>query len=83
MGDFSPIAQEPLMDQVLFINEVSRSNSDTPHSVGILWKSDQPVAETSPWQHADIRPPDVIRTHNRSKQMVAVPRSATGIGTSL
>jgi hypothetical protein len=25
----------------------SRSHSDTPHSVGLLWSSDQPVAETS------------------------------------
>jgi hypothetical protein len=29
----------------------SRSHSDTPHSVGLLWTSDQPVAETSTWQH--------------------------------
>ena len=27
--------------------EASRSHSDTPHSVGLLWMSDQPVAETS------------------------------------
>ena len=27
--------------------EVSRSHSDTPQSVGLLWTSDQPVAETS------------------------------------
>jgi len=25
----------------------SRSHSDTPHSVGLLWTSDQPNAETS------------------------------------
>ena len=30
----------------LFI-EASLSHSDTSHSVGILWTSDQPVAETS------------------------------------
>jgi hypothetical protein len=28
-------------------NGVPRSHSDTSHSVGILWTSDQPVAETS------------------------------------
>ena len=27
--------------------EASRSHSDTPHSVGILWTSDQPDTETS------------------------------------
>ena len=31
--------------------EASRSHSDTPHSVGLPWMSDQPVAETSIWQH--------------------------------
>jgi hypothetical protein len=31
----------------LLIVEVSRSHSDTPNSVGLLWTSDQPVAETS------------------------------------
>jgi hypothetical protein len=29
------------------IVEFSRSCSDTPHSVGLFWKSDQPLAETS------------------------------------
>jgi hypothetical protein len=27
---------------------------DTPHSVGLLWTSDQPVAETSTWQHTTL-----------------------------
>jgi hypothetical protein len=31
----------------LLIFKVSRSHSDTPHSVGLLWKSDQPDVETS------------------------------------
>ena len=34
--------------------EDSRSHSDTHHSVGILWTSDQPDAETSTWQHATL-----------------------------
>jgi len=29
----------------LFLVEVSRSHSDTPHSVGFLWTSDRPVAD--------------------------------------
>jgi hypothetical protein len=27
--------------------EVSKSHTDTPHPVGLLWTSDQPVAEIS------------------------------------
>jgi hypothetical protein len=44
---FFPMAQRPLVGQGLLIIEASRSNSDTPHAVGLLWTSDQPVAETS------------------------------------
>ena len=29
----------------VFLVEVSRSQSDTPHSVGFLWTSDRPVAD--------------------------------------
>ena len=35
--------------------EVPRSHSDIPHSVGLLWTSDRPLAESSTWQHATIR----------------------------
>jgi len=34
--------------------EVPQSYSDTPHSEGLLWTSDQPVAETSTWQHTKL-----------------------------
>ena len=43
---FFPMAQQPLAGQGLII-EASRSHTDTPHSVGLLWMSDQPDAETS------------------------------------
>jgi hypothetical protein len=36
-----------LMGLSFLILEVSRSHSDTPNMVGLLWMSDQPVAETS------------------------------------
>jgi hypothetical protein len=36
------------------ITEVSSSHSDIPHSVGLLWTSDRPVAETSTWQHTTL-----------------------------
>jgi len=35
-------------------NEVSRSHSDTPHSVGLLWTSDRSVAEMSTGQHITL-----------------------------
>jgi hypothetical protein len=41
-----------LRNQGLLIVEAPRSHSDTPHSVGFLWTSDQSDAETSIWQHA-------------------------------
>ena len=39
----------------LFILEVSRSHSDTPRSVGLLWTSHRPVAETSTLQQTLTR----------------------------
>jgi hypothetical protein len=45
------MAQQPLIGQGLLIFDASWSQSDTPHSVGLLWTSDQPDSETSTWQH--------------------------------
>ena len=42
------VAQLPLVGQGFLIIAVSRQHSDTPHSLGLLWTSDQPVAETTP-----------------------------------
>ena len=36
------------------ILDVSRSHDDAPQSVGLLWTSDQLVAETSTWQHTTL-----------------------------
>jgi len=50
-------------------------HSDTPHSVGLLWTSDQPDAETSSWQHtSNIHDLGRIRTHDLSKRAVVDPR---------
>ena len=72
------LARQPQMDQGLFIHEASRSHSDTPQSVGLLWSSDQPNAETSTWQHTtlttNIPNPRGIRTHNFSRRAAADPR---------
>ena len=40
------MGQQPLVGQGLHIVKASRSRSDTPHSLGLLWTSDQYVAET-------------------------------------
>jgi hypothetical protein len=47
-----------LVGQGLLIIEALWSHSDTLRSVGLLWTSDQPDAETSAWQHTTLR-----RTH--------------------
>jgi len=65
--------------QGLLIIEDSLSHSDTPHSVGLLWTSDQPDAETSTLQHIKITRnrhpcPSGIRTNNPSKRAAADPR---------
>ena len=41
------MAQQATVGQDLLIVEASRSHPDTPHSIGPLWASDQPDAETS------------------------------------
>jgi hypothetical protein len=65
----------------------SRSHSlDAPYSVGLLWTSDQPVAEISAWQHTqhsqetNVHVPHGFRTHKSSKRAAADPllnRAAT------
>jgi hypothetical protein len=47
LNTFFSMAQQPLVGSGLLIIEASKSHSDTPHSAGLLWTSDQPDAETS------------------------------------
>ena len=79
--DISPLLSQrnsPPVGQGLLIIDDSQSHSDTPQSVGLLWTSDQPVAETSTWQHTtlitDIHAICRIRTRNPSKWAAAHPR---------
>jgi hypothetical protein len=63
------------------------SHSDTSHSVGLLWMNDQPVAETSTWQHSTLTTdkhscpqgfePAIPKSER--PQNHAVGRTATGI----
>jgi hypothetical protein len=49
---------------------------DTPHLAGLLWNSDQPLTETSTWQHKTLtrdRHPGGIWTWNPSKSVAADP----------
>jgi hypothetical protein len=74
---FLPVAQQPPVGQGLLIIEASRSHSDTPHSVGLLWTSDQPHAETllDNTRHSQERHPcpGGIQTRNPSKRTAADP----------
>jgi len=73
----------------LLIVEVSRSHSDTPQSVGPLWTSDQPIAETTTWQHTTVwrdRHPmnlaglELAIPESIRRQINASDRAAIGIG---
>jgi hypothetical protein len=48
------MARQTLVGQGLCIIEASRSHSDTPHSVGLLWTVYQPDTVISTWQHTTL-----------------------------
>jgi hypothetical protein len=48
------VAQQPYTGIGRLILEVSEITHNTPHWVGLLWKSDRPVAETSTRQHTTL-----------------------------
>jgi len=88
---FFNMAQHPYLGLGHLIVEVSRSYSDALRSVGLFWKREWPVAETSTWQHstftrdrfmfpAGFEP--VIAAGNR-QPTCAFNRVATGIGSYL
>ena len=72
-------APPPQVGKVLLIIEASRLNSDTLHSVGLLWTSDQPPSQRSlpdtiqRSQKKDIHVPSAIRTRNPGKRAAADP----------
>ena len=64
--------------QGLLIVEPSRSHSDTPYSIGLLWTSVQPDAENSSWRNSTLtrnrlHDPCGIRTRNPSKRAAIDP----------
>ena len=66
------MARQPPVGQGLLIIENSRSHSDTPQTVGLLWTSDQPDAETSTSQYTtfttDIQPCPRRDSNQQSQQ---------------
>ena len=82
------MARQPCSDLCLFIVKVSRSHSDTPHSVRLLWTSDRHVAETpirntrhtqeTSIPKAGFEPAIPASGH---PQTHALDRAATGIST--
>jgi hypothetical protein len=72
---FLPMAQQPLVGQGFLIIEASRSHSDTSHSVGLLWTSDQPrrrdlyLTTHNIHKRQTFMPPGGIRTRNPSKRV--------------
>jgi len=48
------LEQQPLAGRGLLIFQASRSHLDTLQSVGLLWTSNQPDAQTSTWQHTTL-----------------------------
>jgi len=70
---FVTLAQQPPVGQGLLNVQDSWSHSDTPHSVGLLWTSDQPDAETSDNTHTK-ETDGGTRTHNLKKRAAADPR---------
>jgi len=69
-------AQQPLLDLGLLI--IAASRRQTPHSVGLIWTSDQPDTETSTWRHTTDRQtamlPGRIRSRNPNKRAAADTR---------
>ena len=71
-----------------FLRFFEITHNDTPQSIGLLWTSDQPVAETSTWQHTTFTrqtsmPPagfEPTISAGEQPQTYALDRAATGTG---
>jgi len=89
------MAQQLPVGQGLLSVEASRSHQlDTPHSVVLLWTSDQPKAQTSTWQHPSLttgrhpclrwvsNPPSQHASGRRPTPLTARPMRSAG-GTAV
>jgi hypothetical protein len=69
------MAQQPLVGQGFLVIETSRSHSDAPHSVGLIWTRDQPVAETTTHYTHKRQTSMPQRDSNPQSQQASGPRS--------
>jgi len=60
------MTQQPPVGESLLVVEVSRSHTDSLHSVWLLWTSNQLNAETSTWQHTTL-------TRHRDRLYKSIP----------
>jgi hypothetical protein len=78
------MAQQPLAGQGLFIINASRHTQEAPHSVGLLWTSDQPDAGTHNTRKRQISLPlagfEPTIPASERPQTHALDRAPTGIG---
>jgi hypothetical protein len=85
---FSFMAQYSLVSLGLLTVKASRSHSDKPHSIELLWTNDQHDAESSTWQHTTLT---TAKCHalagfestipaSERPQTYALDRAATGTG---
>ena len=77
------MARQPHWGLGFLIVEVSRSHSDTPHSVGLFWTSNRPVAEPSDNTNSQqtVMPPrgfEFAISAGERPQTHAVDHAATG-----
>ena len=63
------MAQQPPVRQGLLINKASLLQ-DATHSVGLLWATDQPDAETSTWQNTTSTTDRYLNTRRDSKTKI-------------
>jgi hypothetical protein len=59
---------QPGVGYGLLVSRFLITHKDAPQSVGLLWTSDQLVAETSTWQHTNIHATSGIQTYDRSRR---------------
>ena len=75
----------PRCNSPLWGRASSRWHSDTPHSVGLLWTNDQPVANNSTWQHTTQTPMppagfEPVFPASESPQSYTLNSAVTGTG---
>jgi len=77
------MTQLPLVSQGLLLIQTSRLHSGTTHSVGVLWTSNRPDAETSTSQHTAPTEFEPALPTSEWPQTVAFDRVAAGIDSTL